>query len=82
MWRSKYDMSPEEFTKELDRLWDQVKPFYLSLHAYVRMKLHDKYGDIVPAKVCSNYTQVPEGAVWFSVFCIPGQCEIGFPVIL
>ncbi len=49
MWRSKYDMTPEEFTKELDRLWEQVKPFYLSLHAYVRMKLHDKYGDIVPA---------------------------------
>jgi peptidyl-dipeptidase A len=48
MWRSKYDMPPEEFTKELDRLWDQVKPFYLSLHAYVRMKLHEKYGDVVP----------------------------------
>src|SRR5712691_4907783 len=49
MWRSKYDMSPEEFTKEVDRLWDQVRPLYLSLHAYVRMKLHEKYGDIVPA---------------------------------
>ncbi|MBP6716845.1 MAG: M2 family metallopeptidase, partial [Acidobacteria bacterium] len=44
MWRGKYDMAPDEFTKELDRLWDQVKPLYLSLHAYVRMKLHDKYG--------------------------------------
>jgi len=50
MWRSKYDMPPDAFTKELDRLWDQVRPLYLSLHAYVRMKLHEKYGDIVPSK--------------------------------
>src|SRR5204862_4792138 len=49
MWRSKYDMPPDAFTKELDRLWDQVRPLYLKLHAYVRMKLHDKYGDIVLA---------------------------------
>jgi len=49
MWRAKYDMPPDEFTKELDRLWDQVRPLYLKLHAYVRMKLREKYGDIVPA---------------------------------
>jgi len=49
MWRSKYDMPADDFTKELDRLWEQVKPLYLSLHAYVRMKLHEKYGDVVPA---------------------------------
>jgi len=49
MWRSKYDMSPEEFEKEVNRIWEQVRPLYLSLHAYVRMKLHEKYGDIVPA---------------------------------
>jgi peptidyl-dipeptidase A len=49
MWRSKYDMSPDDFAKELDRLWEQVKPLYLSLHAYVRARLHEKYGDAVPA---------------------------------
>jgi peptidyl-dipeptidase A len=49
MWRSKYDMPPDEFTKELDRLWDQVRPLYLKLHAYTRMKLREKYGDAVPA---------------------------------
>ncbi|MBI3941293.1 MAG: M2 family metallopeptidase [Acidobacteria bacterium] len=47
MWRAKYDMPPTDFTRELDRLWDQVRPLYLKLHAYVRMKLHDRYGDIV-----------------------------------
>ncbi len=48
MWRAKYDMPPDAFTKELDRLWDQVRPLYLQLHAYVRMKLHQHYGDAVP----------------------------------
>jgi peptidyl-dipeptidase A len=49
MWRAKYDMPPDDFAKELDRLWDQVRPLYLSLHAYVRSRLHEKYGDLVPA---------------------------------
>jgi peptidyl-dipeptidase A len=49
MWRSKYDMAPDAFPKELDRLWEQVRPLYLSLHAYVRWKLREKYGDAVPA---------------------------------
>jgi peptidyl-dipeptidase A len=49
MWRAKYDMPPDAFTKELDRLWDQVRPLYLELHAYVRLKLREKYGDAVPA---------------------------------
>jgi peptidyl-dipeptidase A len=49
MWRAKYDMPPDDFTKEVDRLWDQVRPLYLELHAYVRMKLRQKYGDLVPA---------------------------------
>ena len=48
MWRQKYDMPADEFTKELDRLWDQVRPLYVKLHAYVRMKLRAKYGDAVP----------------------------------
>ncbi|HWQ56032.1 MAG TPA: M2 family metallopeptidase [Bryobacteraceae bacterium] len=49
MWRSKYDLPPDAFAKELDRLWDQVRPLYLSLHAYVRSRLREKYGDAVPA---------------------------------
>jgi peptidyl-dipeptidase A len=50
MWRSKYDMSPDAFAKEVDRLWDQVRPLYISLHAYVRNKLREHYGDrVVPA---------------------------------
>ena len=49
MWRSKYDMTPDAFAQELDRLWEQVRPLYLSLHAYVRSRLREKYGEAVPA---------------------------------
>ena len=49
LWRSKYDMSPDDFAREVDRLWEQVKPLYVSLHSYVRWKLREKYGDLVPA---------------------------------
>ena len=36
MWRSKYDMPPDAFAKELDRLWEQVQaalPFAARLRA-------------------------------------------------
>jgi len=50
MWRSNYDMEPDAFAAETERLWQQVKPLYESLHTYVRGKLRQKYGDaVVPA---------------------------------
>jgi peptidyl-dipeptidase A len=43
-------MPPDEFAKEVDRLWGQVRPLYVSLHSYVRRKLREKYGpEVVPA---------------------------------
>ncbi len=51
LWRSNYDMPPDEFAKEVDRLWEQLRPLYLSLHAYVRGQLGKRYGnEVVPAK--------------------------------
>ena len=44
MWRSNYDMTPEEFNAEVERLWRQLQPFYVSLHTYVRRQLIKKYG--------------------------------------
>jgi peptidyl-dipeptidase A len=44
MWRSGYDMDPDAFAAEVDRLWEQVRPLYESLHAYVRTQLVKKYG--------------------------------------
>lgn len=49
MWRSNYDMEPDAFAAEMERLWLQVKPLYDSLHTYVRGRLRQKYGDAVPA---------------------------------
>jgi peptidyl-dipeptidase A len=46
---SNADMEPDAFSKELDRLWEQVRPLYVSLHAYARTRLREKYGDLVPA---------------------------------
>lgn len=49
MWRSKYDMEPDAFAAEMERLWQQVKPLYDSLYKYTRHKLSEKYGkDVVP----------------------------------
>ena len=49
MWRSGYDMPPEDFPGELDRLWAEVKPLYEALHCHVRAKLGEQYGaDLVP----------------------------------
>lgn len=47
MWRSGYDMSPDEFAAETERMWQEVKPLYVALHTYVRRKLNEKYGDAV-----------------------------------
>ncbi|KMS60394.1 peptidyl-dipeptidase A [Novosphingobium barchaimii LL02] len=47
MWRSGYDMTPEQFAAETQRLWKETKPLYLALHTYVRRKLNEKYGDAV-----------------------------------
>jgi peptidyl-dipeptidase A len=44
LWRSFYDMPPEAFSAEMERLWQQVKPLYDSLHTYTRYKLRQVYG--------------------------------------
>ena len=51
LWRAKYDMSPDQFALEVDRLWEQVRPLYLALHAYVRSRLVATYGaGVVPPR--------------------------------
>jgi peptidyl-dipeptidase A len=49
MWRAGFDMSPDEFRAETNRLWEQVKPLYDELHCHVRAGLGEVYGtDKVP----------------------------------
>jgi len=50
MWRSGYDMPPEQFAALTDKLWGEVKPLYDQLHCYTRAQLNEKYGDAVQAK--------------------------------
>jgi peptidyl-dipeptidase A len=47
LWRSGYDMDPDAFAAETDRLWKQIEPFYKNLHCYVRARLNEQYGDAV-----------------------------------
>ena len=83
MWRSKYDMPPDDFAKELDRLWEQVKPLYLSLHAYVRNKLREKYGDaVVPATgpIPAHLLGNPWAQSWENIYPLiaPKDADPGF----
>lgn len=49
-WRAGYDMPPDAFSAEVDRLWTQVEPLYRRLHSHVRRKLGERYGtSLVPA---------------------------------
>jgi peptidyl-dipeptidase A len=61
LWRSQYDMTPDQFQAEIERLWTQVEPLYRELHTYVRHKLIEKYGDaarrpdgMIPAHLLGN----------------------------
>jgi peptidyl-dipeptidase A len=78
LWRSGYDMSPDEFSADLERLWNQVKPLYLSLHTYVRWKLAKKYGPGVvppagpiPAHLLGN----PWAQEWGNIYDLLGVQE-------
>ncbi|XP_035222390.1 uncharacterized protein LOC118195242 [Stegodyphus dumicola] len=42
MWREAYES--ETFEEDLESLWNQLKPLYEHLHAYVRRKLIQEYG--------------------------------------
>ena len=47
MWRSQYDMTPEQFSAMYERLLAELKPLYNQLHCYTRGKLNQKYGNAV-----------------------------------
>jgi peptidyl-dipeptidase A len=47
MWRSQYDMSPEEFSAMYERVLQELNPLYVQLHCYTRTKLNQKYGNLI-----------------------------------
>lgn len=83
MWRAKYDMEPDAFAAEMERLWQQVKPLYDSLYTYTRHKLSEKYGkDVVaenkpiPAHLLGNMW----AQTWGNVYPLlaPGTSDRGY----
>ena len=71
LWRSGYDMEPDAFAAELDRLWDQLRPLYDALHTHVRAKLIEQYGadvvgddGMIPAHLLGNMWSQSWGNVY------------------
>jgi peptidyl-dipeptidase A len=78
MWRSNYDMAPEQFSLDVEHLWNQVRPLYLSLHTFVRAKLAQHYGAAlvppngpIPADLLGN----PWAQEWGNIFPLLGLPE-------
>jgi peptidyl-dipeptidase A len=83
LWRSWYDMPPDEFAQDVDRLWDQVAPFYRNLHCYVRARLNERYGDAVqPRKgpIRADLLGDMWGQTWGNIYDIvaPKDLSMGY----
>lgn len=85
MWRSNYDMPADDFAKELDRLWGQVKPLYDDLHCYVRAELGEHYGEDkvpqdgpIPAHLLGNMWAQQWGNIYDLV--APENADPGYDV--
>lgn len=83
MWRSGYDMDPDAFKAETDRLWGQVKPLYDNLHCYVRNELNEQYGEqgtvdgkYLPAHLMGNLWQQDWGNLWDFLQPYPGVGDL------
>jgi len=83
MWRSKYDMEPQAFAAEMERLWQQVKPLYDSLYVYTRAQLAKKYGSqlvpgngLIPAHLFGNMW----AQEWNNIYQLlkPAQADFGY----
>ena len=78
MWRAGYDMTPEQFNDELERLWQQVRPLYVSLHTYVRARLSRYYGpNVVPpdGPIPADLLGNPWAQEWDGIFPLLGLPE-------
>ncbi len=78
MWRSNYDMPPEEFSAEVERLWQQVRPLYLALHTYVRSRLVKQYGaSVVPPRgpIPAHLLGNPWAQEWENIYPLLGVTE-------
>jgi peptidyl-dipeptidase A len=78
LWRAGYDMSAERFSADVDRLWEQVRPLYLSLYTFVRARLSQKYGpQIVPpdGPIPAHLLGNPWAQTWGNIYPLLGLPE-------
>ena len=82
LWKSGYDMPPDAFEAEVERLWAQVKPLYEQLHCHVRDKLADHYGEDrvsrsgpIPAHLLGNIWAQEWGNLYDLVEPVPGAAQ-------
>lgn len=82
LWKSGYDMAPEAFEADAERLWQQVKPLYEQLHCHVRDKLADHYGEDkvsrsgpIPAHLLGNIWAQQWGNLYDLVEPAPGVAQ-------
>ena len=84
LWRSGYDMTPEEFAALTDRLWGQVKPLYQNLHCFVRARLNARYGDQVQPRtgpIREDLTGNMWGQQWGNIYDVvapPNSPGLGY----
>ncbi|XP_066583828.1 angiotensin-converting enzyme-like [Prorops nasuta] len=44
------DYEADDFPEQIEELWQQLRPLYLQIHAYVRRELRKKYGENIVSK--------------------------------
>ena len=44
------DYEADDFKDQVEALWQQLRPLYLQLHAYVRRRLREQYGEDIVSK--------------------------------
>ena len=78
LWRAGYDMTPAEFSAEVERAWKQLEPLYRELHTYVRNRLIAKYGKaaerpdgLIPAQLLGNMW----AQEWGNIYDIVGPTD-------
>ncbi|XP_028823415.1 angiotensin-converting enzyme isoform X2 [Denticeps clupeoides] len=80
-WRSLYETPT--FEQDLEKLWKQLEPLYLNLHAYVRRALHKSYGEQyvnlrgpIPAHLLGNMWAQTWSAIMDLVIPYPNATKV------
>jgi peptidyl-dipeptidase A len=89
MWKSAYDMPPDAFEAETDRLYAELRPLYEQLHCHTRRKLSKRYGEAVvpktgpiPAHLLGNMWAQSWGWLFDELEPFPGEAPINVDAAL